>query len=461
MKVRYKITAAFILLTITVLAALCVLIYLINADQQKRDFNQRLRNRAVTVATLLSRLPVNGYEMLSKLDSSTTNLLVSENIFVFDDSNHVRYHFDKDLSEQVRIDADLLKEARERGSARITQGEKRIFAIYFREAKTPMVIVTAARDEKGDTNLRDLRRSLIIAFSIGIALALITGLWFSRRLLRPVEQIANTVNSISAGNIEARLQESPVKDEWNMLAVTFNKLLARLQESFEIQGRFISNASHELSTPLTVVSNQIEVTLQKPRSNAEYLEVLQSVHADVQHMSELTQQLLTLARTARGGALQTRPIRIDEIIMELPAMLKKISPEYLALVYFDELPDDERLSTVEGNYELLLSAFRNIAENGCKYAVDHTVQMSLSFVRDKIVVLFSNSYASFDPRELDAIFQPFQRGTHASGQPGYGLGLSLTRRIILLHKGEIRAEIPSPGKMLITVILPSSFQPHF
>jgi two-component system sensor histidine kinase ArlS len=240
------------------------------------------------------------------------------------------------------------------------------------------------------------------------------------------------------------------------LSVTFNKLLHRIQDSFELQGRFISNASHELSTPLTVIINEIDVTLQKSRGKEEYVDVLRSVLSEVQHMAELTQHLLTLARTARGGAIRTAPVRVDELLMEIPSLMKAYSPEYNVQVHFDELPDDESRSTVDGNRDLLLSAFRNISENGCKYAPDHTVQISLSFVSNKIVVLFSNYYGYFDPTDLDKIFQPFQRGSYVSAEPGYGLGLSLTRRIILLHKGEIKAEIAKPGKMLITVILTSS-----
>ncbi len=456
MKVRYKITAAFVLLTVTVLAALCALIYFMTAEQQNRDFNQRLHNRTLTVATLLSRLPANGYEILSKLDSSTTNLLVSENILVLDNNNQVLYRFDKDTSDTISVDADILNEARTQDATAMRVNGKRMFAAYYPQAATPIVVVTAARDETGRNNLKDLRRTLITALFAGIALAFVSGWIFSRQLLRPLEKIAHTVTTISANNIEARLPESKYNDEWNRLSQTFNNLLRRLQDSFELQGRFISNASHEMSTPLTVVINQIDVTLQNERSKEEYHKVLQSVHAEVRHMAELTQHLLTLARTARGGALRSEPVRIDEILMDLPSMVRGVSDEYHVEVHFDELPDDESLSTVEGNRELLISAFRNIAENGCKYSPDHTVLVSLSFVSGKIVVLFSNNYSYFDPSEIDTIFQPFQRGSNVSKEPGYGLGLSLTRRIILLHKGEIRAEIAQAEKMLITVILPSS-----
>ncbi len=445
------------LLTVTVLAALCVLAYYITQSQQQRDFGRRMHNRTSTISNLLTKLPPNsGYEVLSKLDSAMATLLVFYNIHVYDANNRPVYQFNRDPAQSITIDPSILHTARMQGYISAPFGEKQVAAIYQPGAHPPAVVVTVASDENGKKNLRELAKSLLYAFLVSTFLACLTGWLFSRRLLKPVEAIANTVNSISANNIEARLLESKVNDEWNKLAVTFNRLLNRLQESFEIQGRFISNASHELSTPLTVISNQIDVTLQKERSNEEYLEILQSVRSEVQHMTDLTQQLLTLARTARGGALQTELLRIDEIIMELPAILHKISKDNIVVEHFTELPDNESLSTVEGNYELLLSAFTNIAQNGCKYSPDQKVTISLSFEKNKILVQFSNRFDSFDPREIDAIFQPFQRGGNASAEPGYGLGLSLARRIILLHKGEIKAEITGVDTMHISIMLPST-----
>ncbi len=457
MKVRFKITAAFVLLTVTLLAALCAMIYVITADQQKSDFYQRLHNRGITVASLLSRLPANGYEILSKLDSSTTSLLVAENIHVYNSDGKILYQFSRTGNAKNADDLKILQEARDKGIAKASQDERQTVAVYFDHTGQGIMVVVSAFDENGKKNLHKLVNSLLLAFFSGTVFSLLTGWFFSRQLLIPVDKIASTVSNITANNIERRLPEPSIDDEWKKLAVTFNNLLKRLQDSFEIQGRFISNASHELSTPLTAVSNQIDVILQKDRTKEEYLAVLQSVQSDVEQMSALTQQLLDLARTARGGALQTEPIRVDEVLMEIPSLLKKISPDYTALVYFDELPEEESLSTVNGNYELLLSAMRNIAENGCKYAPDHTVNISLSFVGNRIVILFNNKYTFFNEEDLPSMFQPFQRGSNAGKAPGHGLGLSLTRRIVLLHKGEIKAEMMPDKKLLVSVVLPSLF----
>lgn len=455
MKARYKITLAFVLLTVIVLASLCAFVYYYTAAQREKDFTKRLRNRAATVASFLFKLPEKDFRLLSKLDSATSSLLAFENISIYNNRNQRIYRFAKNETGTATVNEELLNKARLDGQVYTTIGQRQSVALYYRESESPVVIVVSAVDENGILNLYDLRKSLLFALVAGILLSFLSGWFFSRQLLNPISKISTTVTTISATNIEARLPTSATEDEWNQLAVTFNNLLSRLQESFEIQGRFISNASHELSTPLTSVTNQIDVILNKPRTNDEYLAVLQSVKADVQHMTSLTQQLLKLAQTARGGAIQTEPVRIDEVLMELPQLLKKLSPLYLVTTFFDELPDNEKLCTVNGSYELLLSAFKNIAENGCKYATDHAVKISLSFIGNKILVLFSNKSHTLDPDELPNIFQPFQRGTGTMNEKGYGLGLSLTRRIILLHNGEIKAEIPEPGEFLITVILPS------
>jgi two-component system sensor histidine kinase ArlS len=456
MKVRYKITAAFVLFTVILLAALCILTYYITDKQQQRDFNKRLHNRTATVSSLLSKLPTNsGYEFLSKLDSSTSNLLARLTVTVYDDANKPIYHFARYSTDNFSIDPSFLTDAKQLGTANTNIDDRQLVAVHYSHAK-PITVLISAIDENGKKNLAELVKTLSLAFFAGIVLTFFIGWIFSAELVKPVEKIATTVNNISANNIENRLPESPVNDEWNKLAITFNNLLQRLQDSFELQGRFISNASHELSTPLTAVSNQIDVTLQKSRTNEEYLEVLHSVRDDVHHMSALTQQLLNIARTARGGVVNTESTRVDEILMELPSLLKRISPQYAVKLSFDELPENEKLCMINGNYELLLSAFRNLAENGCKYAPDHIVNISLSFTGTRIVIRFSNVYESLRPDEVEKIFQPFQRGSNAANEPGYGLGLSLTRRIILLHKGEIKAELKA-NDLEITVMVPSAF----
>ena len=111
---------------------------------------------------------------------------------------------------------------------------------------------------------------LFLSFLIGTSIVVITGYFFSTRLLRPIKKITDDVEEISAQNLTRRIHPGDTRDEWYELTETLNRLLNRLQESFELQRRFISNASHELSTPLTSISSQLEVAMQKERSSEEY-----------------------------------------------------------------------------------------------------------------------------------------------------------------------------------------------
>src|SRR6516225_5089129 len=134
-------------------------------------------------------------------------------------------------------------------------------------------------------------RAMIIG---GTLSSIIGGYFFSIRLLHPMRRIADEAGEISARTLTRRIGSSTgnPQDEWDYLSGTLNQLLNRLQESFEIQGRFIANASHELSTPLTSISSQLEVSLQRVRTVEEYRQVIQSVYQDTRQLSKLTQTLL-------------------------------------------------------------------------------------------------------------------------------------------------------------------------
>ena len=125
-----------------------------------------------------------------------------------------------------------------------------------------------------------------MSFIGGTVIAFISGYIFSKILLRPVKKIADEVNIISAQSLAHRIKSGKADDEWSYLAKTLNDLLDRLQESFEIQRRFISSASHELSTPLTSISSQLEVSLQRNRAVEDYRLVMQSVYQDVRELSQ-------------------------------------------------------------------------------------------------------------------------------------------------------------------------------
>jgi signal transduction histidine kinase len=232
-----------------------------------------------------------------------------------------------------------------------------------------------------------------------------------------------------------------------------------LQDSFETQRRFVSNASHELSTPLTAISSQLEVSLQKSREAQQYRHVMESVYQDVRHLSKLTQTLLEFAQASGDpGGLNILPVRMDEILMSLPAEMKKSNPGYLVVLSFDDMPADEHKLIVFGNAELLFTAIKNIVSNACKYSDDHKAIIRLKAEAETITIAIIDKGMGIPAPELKFIFQPFYRVNTATQQSGFGLGLSLANRIIKLHKGNITvSSTPGQGTEFLVTLPTAKF----
>ncbi|MBO9657822.1 MAG: HAMP domain-containing histidine kinase, partial [Chitinophagaceae bacterium] len=312
---------------------------------------------------------------------------------------------------------------------------------YGSSGQNSPVILSAAFDEDGYAALNKLGKIILICFIIGAFLTFAGGYIFTKRLLKPVRHIANDVKDISAYSLERRIKETGGEDEWSFLVRTLNELLDRLKDSFEMQRRFISNASHELSTPLTSISSQLEVSLQRQRSEADYKHVMQNVLQDTRHMNNLVQTLLKFA-TASGnaGGLDIELVRIDEILMRLAGSIDEQHNDERVILDFDGLPEDQHELLILGNEELIFTAIRNIVANACKYSADHQARVSLKLTGTGFAVEIADNGMGIAPEELRYIFQPFYRAGDSPAVGGFGLGLSLALQIIRLHKGDIRVE---------------------
>jgi len=441
MSVRVRITLFFTLIVFLILGLVCSTVYYISYTNRANQIQIRLTNRAVTTARLLSQSEVFEPALIQRIDAATTLALKNKSVQVYDYRNTKIYSFNEFRYDSLYIPDEILDEARIKGSVFFRSNGKEAVAYHYVDNNVRLVTVAAAWDEEGLKALRQLQIILFTTFIGGVIAAFGAGYLFSQRLLKPIRKMADEVNEITAQNFTRRIDQSPVQDEWHYLAGTLNKLLDRLQDSFELQQRFISNASHELSTPLTSISSQLEVSLQRERKAEEYKQILQSIHQDVRHMSKLTQTLLEFAKAAgSSGGLEIHIIRIDEVLMRLPAELAKTNKDFSVQLSFNELPADEEQLLVYGNEELLFTAIKNIVNNACKYSENHAAEINLNVTESKINIRIKDTGIGIPTAALDKIFQPFYRVDESRHTEGFGLGLSLAYRFIKLHRGEIHVE---------------------
>lgn len=398
-----------------------------------------LTNRALVTANMLDRPNIFDKKLMNKMDSAILRSMKNKSIQVYNSYNEKIYTYSVKPEDTFNIINDILDEARVKNSVYFTVGKKEAIAYNDNNNKDGLVIVAAAFDEQGKVNLQHLKLILGLSFVGGILIACTSGYYFSKKLLRPIRNIADEVNIISAQSLAHRIKSGKGNDEWHYLTDTLNDLLNRLQESFEIQRRFISSASHELSTPLTSISSQLEVSLQRNRAAEEYRQVMQSVYQDVRHLSKLTQTLLEFATVSgTAGGIDIKLIRIDEVLMRLPGEMTKMNKGYSVKLEFEQLPADEEKLLVFGNADLLFTAIKNIVSNACKYSPDSLARVKLSVEQTEIVVAVEDDGKGIPENELKNIFQPFYRTEDSRAIVGFGVGLPLVNRIMKLHKGQIK-----------------------
>lgn len=457
MNIKFKITTLFVLLVTAILLLLSFSVYYFASLERTDAFRKRLAGRATSSAQFFSLFGESDSTrvLMRQFDSALAFALPHKSVTVYDNRDKLLYHYSENKQDSLAVLPELLHTVRLQKEFAFSTGNRDAIGIYYPDSTKSIVIVAAAYDHDGWERLSNLKDILLLSLFIGIASALIVGYLFSVQLVKPISQIIHEVKDISSYNLSHHIKAGTGSDELSQLANTFNDLLSRLQESFIIQRRFISNASHELSTPLTSMLSQLEVTLHKNRTPEEYEQVMLSIREDVQQMRQLTKSLLEIARTGSEGSIQLSEVRIDEILIKVVAAVQRISPDYHVEVHFSDFPDDEKSFLVFGNSELLYSSLMNIIENGCKYSPDHLSWLTLKFENEQVYIEVKNQGDVIAEEEIKNIFQPFYRATSSPDIKGFGLGLALAKRIIHLHKGSIDVESDIATGTVFSIKLPS------
>jgi signal transduction histidine kinase len=249
------------------------------------------------------------------------------------------------------------------------------------------------------------------------------------------------VEDISPQDLSKRLQETQQPDEIGKLITIFNRMLTRIENGFSLQRTFVANVSHELKNPLTKITSQLEVTLLKDRDKEEYQTLIQSVLEDIKELNQLSNSLLELARLNRDeSSFSMNRIRLDEILWEVRESVQGLDSAYQVLVDINELPEDESRLYINGNQHLLKTAIRNVVENACKFSAERKAFVSLRCDANILAIHVSDRGPGIAKEDLGQVFQPFFRADATSKTKGYGIGLSLSQRIISLHRGEMTIE---------------------
>lgn len=439
MEIRKKISIQFTVIVAVIQLLLYLAIYISFAKSREEDLYSKLEAKAKGVGQMLIDIVEIDAVLLEKIERNNPLSLPYEKIIIYNYQNKVL--FSNDDHGEIAINPSLIDQARLNNRVRTRLGKYEVLGKFYTNPNERIVVFVAAIDTNGFKKLNALRWILGVIFIIGLVIVYFAGRIFAGRAVQPILKVMSQVDKITVSNLNARLDEGPSKDEIARLSATFNKLLERLETSFKMQKSFIANASHEMNTPLTVITGQLEVVLMKARTNEEYTETITRVLSEIRNLNLLSIKLLMLAQASTELTNTSFAfLRIDDLLWQVRTEIITRYPDFLIKIEMHQEIDDAADLTVFGNEVLLKTAIANIIENGCKYSDNHRVEVDLAKVSEDLALHFIDHGIGIPESEMQMIFQPFYRSKSAKNSEGHGIGLSIVEKVISLHKGKISVQ---------------------
>ncbi|MCS7018821.1 MAG: HAMP domain-containing sensor histidine kinase [Cytophagales bacterium] len=450
MKIRLRLALLFTLLAAAILLVFAAAIYFSARNDREKEFYSLLQKEAVTKANLFLDAKVDT-ATLQRIYRNNRQIINEVEVAVYDGNFRLLYHDAVDI-DFVKEHPEMLAQIRDEGMVQFYQDGWQVIGLRHEFEGRQYLLTAAAYDQYGYNKLESLLRNIVLGFTAATALIYGAGLYFARRVLQPIAAMTEKARLISATHLDLRLPTGRNRDELSELAATFNNMLSRLEHSFDAQKNFVSNISHELRTPLAAMIAELELAQSREYSVTEYQSIIRRTLGDAQKMARLTGSLLDLARAEYDPAkIAFRPLRIDEVLFDARQQLLQTHLDYRIDICFANEPETEEQVMLNGNEYLLKVALINLLENGCKFSAEHHCTATLHFTPTGVEISIVDEGIGIAPDDLPHIFEPFYRGANSRFAEGNGIGLSLTQKIVRLHKGnmEVYSETGKGTRFLI------------
>lgn len=451
MTIRNRLALFFAGIAALMLLALAAMVLTLATSNRKTEFFRTLQKEALTKANVL---------LNSRIDAATLQEIYRSNRSTLSEVEVAIYNTDFELVYHDAVDIDIVKETPDllasiaaKGVVSYTQDAYEILGTVLRHRGKDFIITAAAIDEAGKAKLAFLYRAVVIVCLVLIVLASLLSRWVAGKALQPISAMAANTKVLGYGNMHLRLALPAQPDELYELATSFNHLLDRLEAALDNEKAFVSNAAHQLRTPLSTMLTRLQlVQPPQPYSEAALMAAVAHTIEDIQQYHRLITSLLQLSK-AHGDATQIsmQAIRMDDIIMDAVQALRQQQAHYRVALDFAALAQRDEPLHVWGNYDLLYNGLLNVIDNACKFSPDYTAFVKLSVLDDNIQLLCEDNGPGIDETLMSRIFTPFVKGAHSRGT---GIGLALAHKVVILHKGAIHVRNKKGGGAIVQIALP-------
>ena len=299
-------------------------------------------------------------------------------------------------------------------------------------------------------NKEDYRKNSLIISALLAILGGVATYFISGHTLKPLREFSDKIEEVQIQNLaDSRIEESKIK-ELNQLSVSYNKMLERLQDAFEVQRQFTANAAHELRTPLSLMQVQLDLyhSTQHPGSDADTLQMIKMVTEQNDRLSKMVKTLLDMSELQTVG--RDEQIIMDDLVDEVLEDLEPLAQEK-NIKLIGKCKD----ITMVGSDILIYRLVYNLVENAIKYNHSGGQVTVTVYKEQKHIYLSVADTGSGIPKELrERVFEPFFRVDKSRSRKlgGVGLGLALVHEIVRVHDGSITVKSNPSGGTILEVI---------
>lgn len=458
MRIQTKIFVVFFCLSVSIMILLMGSIFYFIQRYAFEEFYQRIEARVSMAGKMIFEEDDQHIDIYREIRDRYLGKLPGQVEFFYKIENEEIIRGNEDDGNLVpRL---FLNQVLREGSGRFSRDNDFLAGQKFALGNRQFIVVVYAKDPSGFRELAMLKRTLIVSFFFYLIMVYFIARSFSKHIMSPIVRVNKNIKEITADSLDLRLPTGTNQDEIAELSQSFNDMLDRLETSFETQNNFIGNASHELKTPIAVISAEAELALHSSELNENLRHSLMTIYKQSNRLQQIIDGLLNLARASFNEPQQSKNlVRLDELLFESISILHNLNPTAQIYLQLDEMPENEDAITLYGHLNLLQLAFSNILSNACKYSDNKPVLVKLKSELHLIVVDVYDEGIGIPEQEVKHIFEPFFRASNTSAYEGYGVGLPLSQKIIRLHRGDIyinKNNLQSGNGTHIRVVLPSN-----
>jgi signal transduction histidine kinase len=313
-------------------------------------------------------------------------------------------------------------------------------------------IAVAVNAQAIEADMRGIRNAFLLSLPLALLLAGVASWAFANRAMAPIDKLARATRSVTAGGLDKRIPSAGEDREFVALIEVFNRMLGRLERSFQQAHRFTADAAHELKTPLAIVQGQLERAIHQVEDGSPMQTGLSSILDEVRRLSVISRKLLLLSQADAGHlSILREPVDLSRLLEELLEDTRMLAPH---------LKVDATIQSgllIQGDASLLRQVLHNLISNAIKYNVEGGwIRIGSVGWAQGVEVLVSNASTGITPPNRARLFERFFRAdqAHSRTVEGVGLGLSVSREIARAHGGDLTLKGESNVSVQFSLVLP-------